>query len=641
MLTLRVSPRPWAAAGTDASIPPSRYDCYCGVCLNLDVDAAMSVYGGREDLYHEADGWWSCWTTLTEIQESCKNGCPSCCVLQEGMRNVLGSHVETSGPETRACINFKKGNVLKLFLGDGESGRVLEFFTPVERSCPWDTIGSTMTFPSDAGYAWEGGNVRNVPADSGSQQCFQMIRSRLEQCERHHELCQKAAHGHLTTRVISVGCKDDFSDIHLYESQAEQEQYIALSHCWGRPQHLVTKHDSLAERKKSIAWVEMPRTFQDAVRITRKLGQKYLWIDSLCIIQDDKNDWERESAKMASIYQDAYLVIAATSGIDGDAGCFGDRLQAHVIPGTDETGKNFEILAREPRGHRIFGWNTALYMEFGGNDQRRHVADISWASHRHPLMTDRLRKRRGDAIFLFQRFSSNATGPLETLLTYWRYVVSEYSQRKLTYDNDVLPALSGLASRMVNEQTGRYLAGLWEHDLLRGMVWSAYGEEKELGSEYLAPSWSWASTRRSIDWALGASEIEFHLKILESDCTVPGLDRYGRIGSGYLRLTGCLIEGKIPGNIPTASDESCFIEWNGNKNPFRPDRIYKLQKGKSGCVYCLRLCTLLHEDSKFERTLVLRKLAHNDEVYERLGLMVNNHADRWDNCGDTKEITII
>lgn len=74
-----------------------------------------------------------------------------------------------------------------------------------------------------------------------------------------------------------------------------------------------------------IPWFELPKTFQEAIALTRKLGVRYLWIDSLCIIQDDHHGWEVESAKMATIYSLSYLTIAATHAADSQQGCFSTR----------------------------------------------------------------------------------------------------------------------------------------------------------------------------------------------------------------------------------------------------------------------------------------------------------------------------
>src|SRR4051794_22873221 len=80
-------------------------------------------------------------------------------------------------------------------------------------------------------------------------------------------------------------------------------------------------------RLKSIPLVKLPKSFREAVFITRRLGYLYLWIDSLCIVQDDKEDWQQESAKMADIYENAALTIAASDSADSHKGCFRDTAE--------------------------------------------------------------------------------------------------------------------------------------------------------------------------------------------------------------------------------------------------------------------------------------------------------------------------
>lgn len=77
----------------------------------------------------------------------------------------------------------------------------------------------------------------------------------------------------------------------------------------------------------------MPKTLIDAIIITRHLGLRYLWSDSLCICQDDAQDWTQESSRMCSVYSNAHLVIGATRSSDGEGGCFHIRelrSQAHI-----------------------------------------------------------------------------------------------------------------------------------------------------------------------------------------------------------------------------------------------------------------------------------------------------------------------
>src|SRR6202012_6120807 len=107
------------------------------------------------------------------------------------------------------------------------------------------------------------------------------------------------------TRVIDVG--DEHHSPHVYlPKHGETGTYLTLSHRWGSPhsQHrkLITKTTNIEQYRRGIELDSFPFTFRHALEITRALGIRYIWIDSLCILQDDKQDWERESARMGDIY---------------------------------------------------------------------------------------------------------------------------------------------------------------------------------------------------------------------------------------------------------------------------------------------------------------------------------------------------
>lgn len=95
----------------------------------------------------------------------------------------------------------------------------------------------------------------------------------------------------------------------------------------------MTTKATLEQRRSECHLAEMPQTFVDAITVAGHLGIRYLWIDSLCICQDDADDWARESARMCDIYSNAHLVIAANRSDNSAGGCF------HV---------------REPRRHARF-----------------------------------------------------------------------------------------------------------------------------------------------------------------------------------------------------------------------------------------------------------------------------------------------
>jgi hypothetical protein len=119
------------------------------------------------------------------------------------------------------------------------------------------------------------------------------------------------------------------SGVRLYVSQGETDPYIALSHCWGHRPFLRTLSGSLDAHRSEIVWARLPQTFQDAVEFTRRLGIRYLWIDSLCIVQDDQLDWRREAAKMASVYQGATLVISAAKSEGAYGGLYAQLPDKH------------------------------------------------------------------------------------------------------------------------------------------------------------------------------------------------------------------------------------------------------------------------------------------------------------------------
>ncbi|KAK8133486.1 hypothetical protein PG984_005498, partial [Apiospora sp. TS-2023a] len=117
----------------------------------------------------------------------------------------------------------------------------------------------------------------------------------------------------LPTRILDLG-DPTARNLALLESKGMRREYCALSYCWGPPnsQTFLTTAETLHQRLQRIEFDALPKTFQDAVQITRGLGMRYLWIDGLCIIQGDKHDWETEAGHMGAVYENACLVIAAS-----------------------------------------------------------------------------------------------------------------------------------------------------------------------------------------------------------------------------------------------------------------------------------------------------------------------------------------
>jgi hypothetical protein len=115
----------------------------------------------------------------------------------------------------------------------------------------------------------------------------------------------------------------------------ELQPYVALSYCWGTGQTLITTtRENLATHRDEIPFERLPRTITDAITITRDLSIQFLWVDALCIVQDslDGEDWQRESAKMGSIYGNAYATIAAEISEKCTDGFSNERNRARAAP---------------------------------------------------------------------------------------------------------------------------------------------------------------------------------------------------------------------------------------------------------------------------------------------------------------------
>jgi hypothetical protein len=151
-----------------------------------------------------------------------------------------------------------------------------------------------------------------------------LCRAWVENCDAHHGNCKVGRGSTIPTRLIAI----DDGDIRIVNLSGHIHggiRYATLSHCWVSLKFVTLMTGNIQQFRKTIPPDAMPKTFRDAVGICRYLGFKYLWIYSLCILQDSTEDWDKESRDMAQVYGDADLNIAATSADDASVGCFFHR----------------------------------------------------------------------------------------------------------------------------------------------------------------------------------------------------------------------------------------------------------------------------------------------------------------------------
>jgi hypothetical protein len=186
-------------------------------------------------------------------------------------------------------------------------------------------------------------HTRYVQESATHELSLKQIDLWLADCLEYHEQCAHVVHRErrLPTRVLDLDTlpervdmvanrswRDVFQDAKckLVENRAgEHGRYIALSYCWGTTLAYKTTTENRESHMQSIDVARLPQTLQDAIYMTRYLGLRYIWMDCLCILQDDKADWEREAASMADVYANAWLTIAAARAADSSEGFLGPR----------------------------------------------------------------------------------------------------------------------------------------------------------------------------------------------------------------------------------------------------------------------------------------------------------------------------
>ncbi|KAI0440127.1 heterokaryon incompatibility protein-domain-containing protein [Xylaria telfairii] len=180
-------------------------------------------------------------------------------------------------------------------------------------------------------------------ADIASPTYFEILREWLTDCDNNHTGCHlettETSPFRLPTRLIDVG-RNEFPDVHLLETRSCQElstqhvRYIALSHPWGdkaENSHYYTTRSNISYHQTGIPVNKLPDTVKDAIRVTRALGVRYLWIDSLCIVQGEDGDFNEEAKHMETVFSFAYCVISASSAKGMSSGFLKSRRDRRVV----------------------------------------------------------------------------------------------------------------------------------------------------------------------------------------------------------------------------------------------------------------------------------------------------------------------
>ncbi|KAF2132922.1 HET-domain-containing protein [Dothidotthia symphoricarpi CBS 119687] len=438
------------------------------------------------------------------LSSAIKQECDLCCLLWRTCKRNQGTSVSTA--------QFQRiGSVLMM---NGGHIPVLSLFRSPEYRVP--AVNSIQI-----GFA-------TLP-DVGSSIHFEVIRRWLDDCDEKHQgsTCMPARQEYphtpkeIPTRLIDVG--DTSNDmVRLWETgKQDTVKWIALSHQWGEnPPHYSTTRHNLADHILGTKLEDLPATFKDAVRVTRALGHRYLWIDSLCIIQGDDGDFLQEAKRMEIYYSGAYCVIAASCASGHYAGFLHARIERdHVslVRETDsqapfhicETIDNFKsdvlegalnrrgwVLQEHALARRtIFFTENQTYWECGNGVRCETLTK----------MNNKSAKLLGDPNFPEILFSAPQRERIERYQELYRV----YSRLGLSRAYDRPAAIGGLQQRLLRTMAVKGGYGILYEDTIQGtlarsLLWHRGGDTSSLTrikfTGVSVPSWSWMAYTGGIDY---------------------------------------------------------------------------------------------------------------------------------------------
>ncbi|KAI8630913.1 heterokaryon incompatibility protein-domain-containing protein [Xylariaceae sp. FL1651] len=378
-----------------------------------------------------------------------------------------------------------------------------------------------------------------------SSQSFEHLRFWLRKCDETHS-CYRKDNTELPTRLLKL----TEGQVRVVDTEeGAKTRYLTLSHRWGANETFKLTKANVLSMKQNMPWISIPKVYQDAIRIARELQINYIWIDSLCIIQDDLGDWERESIRMRIVYRNSYLNIAACHARESGSDLFSTSNLTNRFPTYFVPGSMAKYIRQQPHWtHTDYGIN------YTDQNNQQVLLSRGWVLQER-LLSPRIAYYDADEL----KWECNVTtdcqcGGMNTISNFkvdyiaalegsrsqeslpkrWMKVVQRYSRLGLTYDTDRVVALAGIADQALKlGNGGRYLAGLWEDNLASQLCWWTDDTHRKV-EKYLAPSWSWMSVSGAVNF-YDARYIA--VEIIEAECTTTS-SQTGAITGGFLKING-------------------------------------------------------------------------------------------------------
>ncbi|KAF3014758.1 hypothetical protein E8E14_010175 [Neopestalotiopsis sp. 37M] len=484
-----------------------------------------------------------------------------------------------------------------------------------------------------------------IPDTTKSASSFQFCIDKLENCLQNHTACRtKTISRHLAnnppSRLVYVA-GPDLGKVYLRTTETFQNEgtpsnsipYLTLSHCWGKLDLLSLTKSTFGDLTDGIAFANLPKTFRDAVQVTRKLGFEYLWIDSLCIFQDNLDDWNHEASKMCEVYANAVCNIAATGAADSTQGLFFTHSQVvdcsfmvdvcwpkNTVKESTQLDRYLVLFSKQ--------WKESVEKQSLNRRawviQERMLSKRVISFARDQLFWECLELRANEAFpngtpsdngasvyWMYDKFFMKdilyglSPAPCESeiarpiswesecwnryMFNGWREFLVSYTRCGLTKPADKLVAIRGVAEAfgrcMQLDFLEDFVAGLWLPQLGWELCWTVMNLHRTsmATARWRAPSWSWAS----IESQVHPSNIRHHQNCnhIVEEYSLVGiarrLDWSGKMSAGALHLRGklipamCTIEADHGGRDGRVMGKCMSIDYgNGQWTRWEADRRF-------------------------------------------------------------------
>lgn len=514
----------------------------------------------------------------------------------------------------------------------------------------------------------------------------------LKDCEQSHQKCRAYQGAFRPERLLEIS--QDGRMVRLQHDHAASTRYVTLSYCWGGDQPGKATKANLHALTKFFDVARLPASIRDGVKIAAKLRFRYIWVDALCIVQDDEEDKGEQIAKMHQIYTSSTLTIAGSSASTSLDGFLHPRVawRPTSLKIKPVDGDMSEILAipadtrRDdvPNANPLFtrAWAyqenqvSTRVLSFGTRIMAFFCLEAEQLDGGNPEMDldDSLGRGMGDPGFINAGMTSLASASHPRA---WTDLVKTYAGLGLSVPSDKLLALAALAQEYGTRLSlTKYLAGIWWEDIHWQLTWSRHPDKPTSRPPvYCGPSWSWCSVIgpiRFLHEAEKPSDLELLCSIVAASTTLVSVDQtFAQVSNGILTLEGrtrkliwhnrsisddiSLHEDDLHARAVEGQSEAYCVDSNGGDRRLEvvedvPEEWTSGADIELTAIEIFRFRTIWPEDFDwtFTRALLLQKIEDrgHESLYRRVGLLLVNvetgkDKDWFDEGSTLMELTIV